>query len=102
MEASGVHDGGGAKASAWEHGRDDGLIKKTINREALRFRLKVEDDTFVADAISAEWLQSAILSVANASAIAAAEEALTEKIYAALKKVYDDWPQNLNQWNLPS
>jgi hypothetical protein len=95
-----VHDGGAAFQSSWDHGRNEQLIKKLLGREAVKFRLKVEVDTLVAEVKSSEWLPSAILSVANASSIAAnaivehvvasSEADLAEKIYAALRSVYNE------------
>jgi hypothetical protein len=95
-----VHDGGGAFQSAWDHGRNDHLIRKLLDREAVRFRLKIDGDVLVADVKSAEWLPSAIMSVANASALAAnaivdhvvasTEADLAEKIFIALRLVYNE------------
>ncbi|HXW71100.1 MAG TPA: hypothetical protein VEK34_06645 [Methylocella sp.] len=85
-----VHDGGGAYRSAWTHGRDHVLASRIIAAEAKRFRLQHRDDSLVASDVTLEWLPSAILSVANASSLAASaavaraaaaiEEALVEKI----------------------
>lgn len=66
-----VHDGGGALRAAWLHGREEANIRRMIAKQAVRFQVRVLDDAIVADAPSAEWLTSAILSVANASAWAA-------------------------------
>jgi hypothetical protein len=91
-----VHDGGGAYRSAWLHGRDQHIIGRSIAAEAKRFHLINVDNSLVCPNISEEWLQSAILSVANASALAASsavarivaavEEALVEKIDKVLSK----------------
>lgn len=95
-----VHDAGAAFASGWEHGRDEPLIRKMIEREAKRFNLKVNGVNLAVEAKSGEWLPSAILAVSNASAmaaravvdhvVAAAEAGLVEKIYQALRLVYPD------------
>ena len=95
-----VHDGGGAYACSWELGREPALIKRILSQESQRNRIRVDDGVFVADAVSAEWLPSAILSVANASAfaaraiidhvVAAAEADLSEKIFQALRLVYPE------------
>jgi hypothetical protein len=93
-----VHDAGGAANSSWEHGRDDQLIKKEIDKAARRFKLRATNNILCADVISHEWLPNAVLSVANASAMAAntivshiaaaVEEALSDKIFYALATVY--------------
>lgn len=92
-----VHDGGGAYRSAWDLGRNDDLIRKCITREACRHHLQVENFTLFTKVISSEWLPNAMLAVANASAfsakaaveraVAAMEEALNERIFAALRKI---------------
>jgi hypothetical protein len=92
-----VHDAGGAYRSAWSHGRDEALIRKILSREASRFHLRLENFVLGTEAISAEWLPAAVLSVANASAqsansivervTAAAEAALSDKMFEKLKAV---------------
>ncbi|MBB6308317.1 hypothetical protein [Xanthobacter tagetidis] len=79
-----VHDGGGAFRSAWIHGRDDGLIRRSLTRASERFFSEVRDDMVSTTADSIEWLQAAIISVANASASGAA--LAVEKISAATEK----------------
>src|SRR4051812_4425159 len=89
-----VHDAGGAMHSAWLHARDEPLIRRMLNRYAGRYQIKVSEDSLVADASSADWLTSAILAVANASAaaahaalehmVAATEGQLKEKILSVL------------------
>ena len=66
-----VHDGGGATRSAWLHGRDESLIGRMVSKQAVRYQISVVGDTLVADAPNLDWLGSAILAVANASAAAA-------------------------------
>jgi hypothetical protein len=90
-----VHDGGGAVRSAWTHGRDNNLISRMLTKQAERYEIMVVDDALVADAPSIDWLGSAILAVANASAaaahaaldrvVSATETALKEKILRVLK-----------------
>ncbi len=85
-----VHDGAGAYRSAWGHGRDEGVISRALSAEASRFHLGCFNDSLISAEVPEEWLQSVILSVANASSFAAnravarfvqaAEEALIEKI----------------------
>jgi hypothetical protein len=92
-----VHDGGGAYRSAWDHGRNDDLIRKVINREASKLSLLVDNFTLGAKVKSVEWLPSAMMAVANASAfsaksavervVAAMEEELSAKIFVALKRI---------------
>jgi hypothetical protein len=89
-----VHDGAGAYETAWLHGRDHRLIVGAIEDECAHFHLSLSGKTMVADVPSIDWLSSAILSVANATALAAhaavvkivavEEEALVDKIGAVL------------------
>jgi hypothetical protein len=91
-----VHDSGGAMRSAWLHGRDASQIRKVLTRQAERYRVSVVEDALVADAVSADWLPSAILAVANASAatahrvldrvVSATERMLREKILVVLQR----------------
>lgn len=66
-----VHDDGGAYREAWLHGRDEGVINRSINREAGRYQVKARNGAIFADTDSIDWLPSIILAVANASASAA-------------------------------
>jgi hypothetical protein len=91
-----IHDNGGAYLSAWAHGRDEPIINRALNQECKKYHLARIGDTLVAEALSREWLLSAILSVANASAaaataavariVAAAEQELSERIEQTLIK----------------
>lgn len=93
-----VHDGGGAHKCAWVHGRDSHIISRAISIEAHRFHLSVVENSLASPDVPIEWLQSAILSVANASAlaatsavakiVAAAEEALVDKIQRILSATF--------------
>jgi hypothetical protein len=90
-----VTDGGGAVNSAWLHGRDE--IRKLVERESARYGVSANDGAIQARVPSIEWLRSAIIGVANASASAAsaaleraavaAERVLSDKIYDALVHV---------------
>lgn len=85
-----VHDDGGAFHAAWSHGRDVKGITKVLANEAERRKLSLCDNRIIAAKISPDWLRSAILTVANASASAASaiiakstsqsDEALISKI----------------------
>ena len=67
-----VTDGGQALRVAWDHGRDNAQAKRMVAQEAGRYHLSVTDEgALVATVPSIEWLRSAILAVANASAGAA-------------------------------
>jgi hypothetical protein len=90
-----LHDGAGAYNTAWLHGRDDPMIVNSIKRAAAKFRLEVLGKSVFAKAPSIDWLPSAIISVANASSLAAheavakltaaAEEALVDRIERSLR-----------------
>jgi hypothetical protein len=60
-------------------------IRKVLARQAEKFRVAVVEDALVADAASAEWLTSAILAVANASAAAA--HAVIERVVSATERM---------------
>lgn len=90
-----VHDGGAARQIAWSHGRDHSISDRQIVAQAEAFGISFEDGTLIAKVSSSEWLESAILSVANAASfgaqkavekiIRAAEESLQNRIYETLK-----------------
>ena len=92
-----VHDGGGAFRAAWDHGKGANLIRRALAQQAASHELLVIEDALVASAIDENWLISAILAVANASATAAhmavthsaaaSEEALQNRIYTALTRI---------------
>lgn len=91
-----VHDGGGAFRCAWTHGRDDVLIRRMLSYESARHSLKVSNSSLIASVESQDWLLSAILSVANASASAASaavnhaaagsEKELMDRVYTVLSE----------------
>ena len=92
-----VHDGGGAVRAAWDHGREISLVRRMLARQATFHQLKVIEDTLVSEVPSEEWLVSAVLAVANASAAAAfsvversataSDDGLRERIYKILSDV---------------
>jgi hypothetical protein len=92
-----VHDGAGAHNTAWLHGRDVELISKSTNDAAERFGIFVAGKALVAKVDSIDWLSNAILSVANASSLAAhmavdrimaaQEEALIDRIGKTLGEI---------------
>jgi hypothetical protein len=92
-----VHDGAGAYNTAWLHGRDAELIGRSMNEAAERFQIFVSGKALGARAKSIDWLGSAILSVANASSLAAhdavdrilaaQEEALVDRIGKTLTEL---------------
>lgn len=66
-----VTDEGRAARAAWLHGREVEDVRSHIRDAALRYGVEVQDVTLYADAPTADWILSARLSVANASAQAA-------------------------------
>ncbi|MCE3248670.1 MAG: hypothetical protein K0R41_2495 [Geminicoccaceae bacterium] len=94
-----VHDGGGAERTAWTHGRDEQLIGRMLARHAARYQIRVVDGALVTEAQTLEWLPSAVLAVANASASAATaiiersraagESVLREQVHSVLSKAFD-------------
>ncbi len=91
-----VHDGGGAIRAGWDHARDAHLVRRMLVRQAAAYHLKMVDDSLVVEVPSKDWLASAIVAVANASASAAhsavasavnaAEAALKDRIYQILSE----------------
>lgn len=81
-----VSDGGGATASAWEHGREG--MDRCLAKASARFGATSKNGVIEARAPSLEWLRPAILAVANASA-AAAEAALERVVVAAESAMAD-------------
>lgn len=92
-----VTDGGNAFRVAWDHGRDERLIKQALTRQAQKFGVEVSGVTIEAEVSSLEWLPSAVMSVANASShaahssvekiVAASEGALKDRVAAILAKL---------------
>jgi hypothetical protein len=87
-----VHDGGGARREAWLHARDDVFIGRSLSAMADRYHLEILNGSLVAKDISEDWIHSAILSVANASSLAAAD-ALVRSATAHV----DDLPERINE-----
>jgi len=83
-----VHDGGGAHACSWAHGRDEKLISRALAESAGRFGLRTDNRQIVSDIPSEAWLASGILSVANASA-GAALDAVSRQAKAASDRLHE-------------
>jgi len=66
-----VHDSGGAFRSAWDHAKDESVIRRSLSRQAQKYRIGVDNDALSVAVSNVDWLLSAILAVANASASAA-------------------------------
>lgn len=89
-----ISDGGGAVSSAIIHGREDGVIENALKSAAQRFGVEARGGEIAVVIPSLDWMRSAVMGVANASAHAAhaavdhvakaREAALHEKIYAQL------------------
>ena len=79
-----VHDGGEARTAAWLHGRDDKLITRCLNEQAIRFGLVLESHQLSVKVASADWLAAAIMSVANAASLGA-----TDAVSRAAKSASD-------------
>lgn len=72
-----VHDAGETMGVILGHGGDGDVAKRIIRAECKRFDLKCEDRRISLKIDAIEWLETAIVSVANTAA-AAARQALTE------------------------
>lgn len=81
-----VTDGGGAVASAWEHGREG--LDRVLARASAKFGASTNGSVIEAKVPSADWLKNAILAVANASASAA--EAAVERVVQTTEKAIAD------------
>lgn len=97
-EGAKVHDGGGAARFAWDYGRSRAATTRALAEQALAYQLVVtKDNALVADAVTRDWIASAILAVANASAAAAhallsgnegkIDDTLQDRIEAAVRSV---------------
>jgi hypothetical protein len=92
-----ISDGGGAMNAAWLHGRPN--ISKILAKECSRFGIESRNGLAVVRIDNKDWLRSAIIAVANASAAAAnlaidntsvvAEAELNERIYEKLTLILD-------------
>jgi hypothetical protein len=81
-----VHDGRGAFEAACLHGRDRAIATSALSHESAHYHLEISDCSLVANVPSFEWLEAAILSVANASALAA-NRAVARAVAAAEKEL---------------
>lgn len=92
-----VTDGGNAYRIAWDHGRDERLIRQALSRQAQKFGADLNGVVIESSVPSVEWLASATMAVANASAhaahsavekiVAASEGALKHQVAAILAKI---------------
>ncbi len=91
-----VHDGSGAYNTAWLHGRDDPMIINSIKNVVARFHLELLGKLIIAKAPTLDWLSSAIISVANASSLAA-HDAVAKLVAAAEEALVDRIGRNLTE-----
>lgn len=94
-----VHDDRGAFKSAWSHGRDERAIRTALLKSAAKFRATVMEDTIFAEALSKDWLLPAILSVANASSMAA--HSAVEKFAASAEENLNGRIENIIRSTIP-
>lgn len=66
-----VSDGGGAVHSVLAHGRDDAAVKSAFKKACLSHSLIVKKGVIESEVSGEEWVPSAVLAVANASATVA-------------------------------
>jgi len=87
-----VHDGGGAMQAVWDHGREMSTARRFVAQQANFHQLAVKSGMLTVDVPNREWLLSAILSVANASAAAARStlEAVSQATETSLKDMISD------------
>lgn len=91
-----VTDGGRAVQCAFAHGKDEASLQRAIKEAAEKYMLTAREGAFEVSVENREWLLSAILTVANASALAAniavqyvqeaSENVLKSQIHSALNK----------------
>ncbi|MGG3812352.1 hypothetical protein ABEV34_11970 [Methylorubrum rhodesianum] len=89
-----IHDGGGAFRSAWLHGREENLINRIIDQECRRFHAKRAGTAISIDVEDADWLPTAVLSVANASSLSA-HAAISRIVASAEKHLVDQIERTL-------
>lgn len=92
-----VTDGGEAAFAAIRHGRDDAAVEAGIAKACGYYDVGSKDGVLIAEVDDREWLDAAILAVANAAAMAAhvaneriaraAVSALVDRIGDSLKRV---------------
>jgi hypothetical protein len=68
-----VSDCGGVVATVLAHGKQGTAIPQALAKIAKRHRLQTHNNYLEAEVPSIDWISAAVLSVANASAIAAFE-----------------------------
>lgn len=93
-----VTDGGGILESVINHGRNDKSLMDGLTTASRRHSVQIENGSLFAEVPSIDWLQSAVLAIANASALAAnlaveqttksVERGLGKRIYSALETVF--------------
>ncbi len=66
-----VSDAGGACTVAFRHGRDESAMQGALKNACLRHSLAMKNGMLLAEVPSVDWLRSAVLAVANGSAMAA-------------------------------
>jgi len=67
-----VTDGGGAVRSAMLHGKDEAALYGALRKAVARYSgVELDNGVLICKALSKEWLYSSILSIANASSLAA-------------------------------
>lgn len=96
-----VHDAAGAYNAAWMHGRDDHLINRALNLEADRHVIKVHQRALSIDVQTSDWLRSAILVIANASANVA-NLVVAKHIQSTERQLFDSIKNILNSSIGPS
>jgi hypothetical protein len=92
-----VTDGGGISRAVFVHGRDETALRSGLSEASSRHSLQVEGGALFADVPNKDWLQAAILAVANGAALASAvalehvgkriEKGLSAKILEMLSRV---------------
>lgn len=93
-----IHDGGGALRNAWLHGREDRNVAGRFARVASKFGCEFTEKQFRITIEDTDWLYSAVLTVANASADAArsaiekVRSASEQSIISKAKAVFDTAP----------
>lgn len=66
-----VTDGGGCARNVLVHAKDDQALKTGLDEARKRHSVSIEGGAIVATVPDADWLQAAILAVANGAALAA-------------------------------
>lgn len=96
-----IHDGGGAAGCAWAHGRDEDYTARFLKAAALRFACEVQGKVITANVETSDWLQSAIVSVANAASDAASAavgksmQSTKEKLATQIQRILERSPRHI-------